>query len=90
MARELARAKESVTSPRPSKVPSGDGEERRSWANPEVSHDHQGVLVRLKDQGLQHTIASRRVVSATANAVVTQRGSCEIRRPRGLNGRLGN
>jgi len=31
MAWELARAKEIVTSPRSSKVPSGDGEERRPW-----------------------------------------------------------
>jgi len=57
---------------------------------PEVSDDHQGALIRLKGQGLQHTLACRRVVSATAIAVVTQRGSCDVRRPRGSNGRSGN
>jgi len=54
MVRELARAKESATSPRPAKVLSGDGEKRQSWI-PEVSDGTQGALVRLKDQGLRLT-----------------------------------
>jgi len=58
MTRELARAKESVTSPRSSEVSSGDGEERRSREFLAVSDDCQGVLIRLEGQGSQLTIVA--------------------------------
>jgi len=51
MTRELARAKESVTSPRSSEVPSGDGEERRSREFLKVSDDYREVLIRFRIRG---------------------------------------
>jgi len=74
--------------PSPRKALFGDEEGRRSWV-PGVSDDVQGALIRLMSQGLQHTTACRRAMSATATAVVTWRGSCDVRKLRGLNGRLG-
>jgi len=69
MVSELARAKESITSPRPSKGPL---RRRRGttvlWA-PETSNGTQGALTRLLGQGLQLTSACRRAMSATTKVV---------------------
>jgi len=50
--------------------------------------DIRGLWPASSGQGLQLTLVCRRAVSATFE-VITQRGSCDVRKPRGLNGRLG-
>jgi hypothetical protein len=52
MARELARAKESTTSPKPTKDRLGDEDGFDGRRAPEVSNSRQGALTRLKRSGV--------------------------------------